>query len=374
LYTDYCSGIIWSLLPDGSGGWQQAQLANLVNNQFVSFGENRRGELFLAGLGNGIIYRLTDSSSSFDYEIAATSPVCPSDATGSLSLQFSGSMAPGSISWSNGESGAQISNLPAGSYGVTITGSNGCSVSESVVLGSQIAFSSSAADETCPGAADGSIDLTVSGNVEPIQYAWSDGVVTPDRSGLDAGDYSVTITTDEGCTFVEQFSIATLFEAPPVPTIAVSSDSLLSTSDNYEQYQWYLDGNPIPGANQSSHTATQSGSYTVLATDVNGCEAVSAAIEIQLSAQQWPENVNLLRLSPNPFRQSLRLDLEAAIPLALAVSLTDASGKTVLSRSLGKAQSFSETFDLRELPAGVYIFRLKTSAGQEWSGKVVREP
>ncbi len=61
LYTDYCSGRFWTLQPDGMGGWTNTQLADLAFG-FVAFGENRDGEMFVANIGNGIIYRITDTS------------------------------------------------------------------------------------------------------------------------------------------------------------------------------------------------------------------------------------------------------------------------------------------------------------------------
>lgn len=59
IYTDYCSGRFWSIAPDGQGGWRNAELANLDNTEFVSFGEDNQGELYVAAISDGIIYKLT---------------------------------------------------------------------------------------------------------------------------------------------------------------------------------------------------------------------------------------------------------------------------------------------------------------------------
>ena len=59
LYADYCTGRFWSLAPDGQGGWQNANLANLNNTQFVTFGEDSEGELYVAAISDGDIYRVT---------------------------------------------------------------------------------------------------------------------------------------------------------------------------------------------------------------------------------------------------------------------------------------------------------------------------
>lgn len=55
-YADYCSGVIWGLRQQ-SGIWENAQLLDTVEN-ISSFGEDEGGELFLAGLNSGIIYRV----------------------------------------------------------------------------------------------------------------------------------------------------------------------------------------------------------------------------------------------------------------------------------------------------------------------------
>jgi len=44
------------------------------------------------------------------------------------------------------------------------------------------------------GKSDGSIDLSVSGGVQPYQYNWSNGSVEEDIDSLAAGSYSVTVT------------------------------------------------------------------------------------------------------------------------------------------------------------------------------------
>ena len=47
-------------------------------------------------------------------------------------------------------------------------------------------------------------------------------------------------------------------------------------------YQWLKDGTPIPGANSGSFTATESGSYQVLATKSTGCDSLSPALTITI--------------------------------------------------------------------------------------------
>ncbi len=55
-------------------------------------------------------------------------------------------------------------------------------------------------DESAPGAADGAIWLEPTLGFEPYTYAWSNGSQTDALLDLPAGDYSVTITDQAGCT------------------------------------------------------------------------------------------------------------------------------------------------------------------------------
>jgi glucose/arabinose dehydrogenase len=56
-YGDYCSGSIWSLQPNDSGGWTSALLLSSGFN-ISSFGEDEAGEVYVANLSGGV-YRLS---------------------------------------------------------------------------------------------------------------------------------------------------------------------------------------------------------------------------------------------------------------------------------------------------------------------------
>src|SRR5690606_27519578 len=52
-------------------------------------------------------------------------------------------------------------------------------------------------------------------------------------------------------------------------------------------YQWFRDGQPIPGATNPSYTATIAGDYTVKV-DSNGCSNTSDVINVQNQAMPMP--------------------------------------------------------------------------------------
>ncbi|MFN8396143.1 MAG: HYR domain-containing protein, partial [Bacteroidia bacterium] len=87
------------------------------------------------------------------------------------------------------------------------TGATGGSVNDQRVCVGDVSFSesflvssSSSTPESCPGASDGSIDVSVVGGVPPYTYLWSNGATTQDLAGVPGGVYCVTVTDQCGNT------------------------------------------------------------------------------------------------------------------------------------------------------------------------------
>jgi glucose/arabinose dehydrogenase len=57
LFADYCSGRLWALQRDPAGAWRMVQVLD-TGLQISSFGEDEAGELYVAGFGDGVIYRV----------------------------------------------------------------------------------------------------------------------------------------------------------------------------------------------------------------------------------------------------------------------------------------------------------------------------
>lgn len=112
-------------------------------------------------------------------------------------------------------------NLTAGEYRVTVgdlqaASSAACAAVETSFAYKHLNVQNFIGHESCPGAFDGSIDLSVSGGSGDYSYAWTKGgtamtQTTQDLSGLEAGAYTVTIT-DVGepagrCTYSQTFTV-----------------------------------------------------------------------------------------------------------------------------------------------------------------------
>jgi glucose/arabinose dehydrogenase len=61
IYGDYCSGIIWGATDDGNGNWTSTQLAD-SGYSISTFGEDENGEIYVADLSTGNVYRIATAS------------------------------------------------------------------------------------------------------------------------------------------------------------------------------------------------------------------------------------------------------------------------------------------------------------------------
>src|SRR5690554_779957 len=85
-----------------------------------------------------------------------------------------------------------------------------CTTSDTVVIVNpgEVDATANVTNEICAGAANGSIDLTVTGGLAPYTYAWSNGATTQDIANLTPGTYSVEITDSRGCSGEFSFTVA----------------------------------------------------------------------------------------------------------------------------------------------------------------------
>ncbi len=352
LYTDYCSGRVWSVVPNGLGGWTNTQIADLVNNQLVSFGENKNGELFLLGNSNGIVYRLRDAAEEWTYQIVATPSFCANANVGSIQINFSLNTPAPTVTWSDGGTGATRTGLASGNYTATITGTNGSVAAETIALVSTqtVSMSSSSTELSCPDVADGSIDLTLEGtNNPPATVIWSDGSTDLDRTGLAAGQYSVTVTSGEGCIFEETFEIIVTNSVSLVSAItdvACAGDAdggillvLEGTGAAPASVIW-SDGNT-----DLDRTGLAVGEYSVTLTSVEGCTVEGNFEIIALNNISLTATVSDV-LCPDAADGSIDLTLEGTVNPPASILWSD--GSTDLDRTGLAAGAYSVTVTSEE--------------------------
>jgi gliding motility-associated-like protein len=209
---------------------------------------------------------------------SSTDSECNGSGSGTASVSVSGGEAPYTYSWSNGGTTSTISGLMAGSYSVTITDANGCIDECSVSVGepSGLTATCDAIDATCNGVQDGRLSVSALGGSEPYSYSWSNGATTSIVFGVGAGTYGVTITDANGCIA----TCSSLVEQPSALSATCSKVDGNCQNNNEGSVSVSISGGDEPysyvwsnGATTASISGLAAGTYSVIITDANGCEA-----------------------------------------------------------------------------------------------------
>ncbi len=136
LFADYCSGRIWSTTPDGQGSWNTQEILNFNNFELASFGEDQHGELYMAGQGNGRIYKLEEDSCYPVAYIKNMDTVIPSGSSVTLEAIY----GPGlTYQWQLDGQDIQGATAPdyaagtAGDYTVVVTNASQCEATSNTV-------------------------------------------------------------------------------------------------------------------------------------------------------------------------------------------------------------------------------------------------
>jgi hypothetical protein len=165
--------------------------------------------------------------------------------------------------------------------------------------------------------------------------------------------YFVTATaTVTGCVVNGTMDITVI----PAPFVSILEDNatLLAMNGPFSSYQWYLDGDIITNADQSSYTPVENGDYTVMVND-GTCDGTSAAHPFN-GIVTGIENVDnaVMTVSPNPFTDAFVIEVKEAT----VVSLFNVLGEEILSRSMNGLT----TIEAESLPSGIYFLRSSEDA------------
>jgi gliding motility-associated-like protein len=207
---------------------------------------------------------------------------CFSGTNGALAVAVTNGTAPYSYLWSNSATTNSLSNVAAGSYTVQVTDANSCiktgsfTVSQPTVLGGNFSAISNfnGANISCFNGNNGSATIAGTGGVGPYSYLWNNGTTLPIASNLVAGNYTVTTTDANLCSTID--------------TISLTQPSEIQLSETHQDISCFggsdgsiiltVTGGTFPYTFLWSNNATtvnllniNSGTYSVIVTDANGC-------------------------------------------------------------------------------------------------------
>lgn len=129
-------------------------------------------------------------------------PLCPGVCDGTVALNTSGGNAPYSYTWSpTSLNTPTLAGLCAGDYTVTIEYNSVCLTTSviSVPDQSSITIVPTVTNNICFGTCNAVANVSVSGGTSPYNVSWSNSQTGSPITGLCNGDYTVSVTDNNGC-------------------------------------------------------------------------------------------------------------------------------------------------------------------------------
>ncbi|NRB50110.1 MAG: T9SS type A sorting domain-containing protein [Saprospiraceae bacterium] len=228
--------------------------------------------------------------------------ICNSAGDGELVANPSGGTSEYTYLWSTGATSSSISGLSGGTYTLTVTDMNSCTITDTAYVYEATEVTATIIEDvdiSCNGEVDGQLTVQgAGGQVAALEgpaalppgytYLWSNGATTPTISGLTVGTYSVTVTDEFGCTgttsgtITEPDSLKATVALTQNASSGSGDDGILTASatggTTMYTYNW------SNGATTAENTGLSSGTYTVTITDQNGCEDIATGSLIRLAS------------------------------------------------------------------------------------------
>ncbi|PCJ84382.1 MAG: hypothetical protein COA57_09285 [Flavobacteriales bacterium] len=227
---------------------------------------------------------IVDASSGVSLIISSNAEQC-GQGDGTATATPTGGSLPYTYLWDNSQTTQTATGLSAGTYNITVTDNNGCQESSSVIVsGSGDVNGNVTSTNTSCGTSNGTATVSVISGTPSYTYQWSDvnNQSTSTATGLSAGNYLVTVTDANGCTYVDSATVSTSsgMSVNIATTVeqcgANDGAAVITPSGGTSPYTYLWDAN---AGSQTTQTVTglAAGTYNVTVTDAAGCEIFAAA-------------------------------------------------------------------------------------------------
>lgn len=203
--------------------------------------------------------------------------LCNGDATGTANVQAFGGTPPYTYNWSNQATGSSNPGLTAGTYFLTITDSNDCTLETSTEITEPEAIVIAVTTDSvrCSGGADGRASLSITGGTPGYNVLWPDQSTALSRTDLSAGSYEVSVSDINQCAT----TVSVLIDEPdPIFIEPLSVQDVSCAGASNGSINILVGGGTAPydiqWSNGSTGTTVENlaaGSYEVSVTDANDC-------------------------------------------------------------------------------------------------------
>ncbi|MBS1636544.1 MAG: gliding motility-associated C-terminal domain-containing protein [Bacteroidetes bacterium] len=211
---------------------------------------------------------------------------------GSISVTPAGGTAPYTFTWSPGGSTSNpLTNLPDGTYSVTIKDANLCTQTIITTLSDPAGptLTVTTTSVACFGQCTGASTVSASGS-SPFTYSWTAGAAPSNsvNTGFCAGNYAVQVTDVNSCVTSQTINVA--------QPLKVTLNGVITNATCNGACTGSVNLTPAGGTGTYNYTWTPSGgnvqdptalcanNYTVNVTDGNGCPATATFAVTQPSS------------------------------------------------------------------------------------------
>ncbi len=221
---------------------------------------------------------------------------CNGTCNGTATSSVSGGVSPYTFSWNTTpvQTTLGLTNLCAGTYILTVTDNSGCTATSTriVTQPQAINVTATATNTPCSGVCTGTATAVASGGTGQLSFSWNTtpAQTTATATALCSGPYIVTITDGSGCTNTANANVNNTSSlslnataTSPICNGACNGSITTTTSGGTSPITYSWLPNVSSGPNASNLCA---GSYTITATDVNGCSFSQTVVLTQPAAVQ----------------------------------------------------------------------------------------
>ena len=263
------------------------------------------------------------------------------------------------ILWSDGSNGATLTVSQNGEYYLTAYDSFGCIGSDTInVVINPLPFVDLGGDRLI---CDEESIILNAGDFSA--YLWNDESTEQSLEVSSSGMYSVTVTDENDCQAFDVVNIN--FSDYPVAdfdyyVIEDMTIQFVDLSENAEIYSWDFTGNGVEDSNFAGdivYTYSSLGQYSAKLTVSNDCgENSKTKSVIVLDIEK--AMVSDIEIYPNPASEFLIIELYSESILNTDISITDLSGKTILTKKLN---SLKTAVDIKHLSPGLYLLNIQNN-------------
>ncbi|MBT3207581.1 MAG: T9SS type B sorting domain-containing protein, partial [Bacteroidetes bacterium] len=293
---------------------------------------------------------------------------------GSIDISVSGGTMPVShYFWSNSSQSEDLTDLPAGTYGLTVVDQNFCRKMLEIELlqPDQLVVSLEASDLLCFGNETGKISSNINGGLTPYTFAWSNGENTDSILNLYANEYSLSLTDANNCE-----SSASILVAEPEEILA--NENIFPTSCEFAN-DGSIKIDPSGGSppysifwdntlGSDSVFQLSSGYYELQVSDSNNC-IKNFTFEVPISISPCLKIPNVFTPNGDEFNELWLIEGVEFVP-QIEVKIYDRYGQLVFD-SEGYQIPWDGRFQEKLLPSDAYFYSINLNNGSNaLQGKV----